>query len=378
MAQTRKIRAFCRALLLAASVAGLGMTSAQADDLATLNTQILDNPQDAELNLRYARAAEAEGQLRLALTAYERILINDPTNEDARRGYERIRRTLEPGYTVVRVDAGVRWDTNPMNLTFSGEEASTYYAHATMVDERAIFGRRWRSVVDGQLEHTPEIEALDYGYLGAQTGPMIYMNPHTAALPAFGVAIASLDDDHFFSEVNASLGVEGRGDSFSYWARLRAGLREYGDAAIADEGPYAELIGGVTAPQFLNDRGTLTVVPWVRWSDVEGSAFSVFDEFAPGQFTEYGLEAEYKFRVSDHLTLAAGGRFRQRDYDVTTVGPDTRSDTYVAPHASIIVQNVLPCSCDVRARYQYRNNDSNDFAANYEADQVSLSLIARF
>ncbi len=59
----------------------------QTDELEALNQQILDNPQDVDLNLRYARAAEDAGKLRLALVAYERILINDPGNEEARRGY---------------------------------------------------------------------------------------------------------------------------------------------------------------------------------------------------------------------------------------------------------------------------------------------------
>ncbi|MGQ0533455.1 MAG: hypothetical protein ACT4OF_12305 [Caulobacteraceae bacterium] len=378
MAHQGKFRSLCRALLLAASVTALTVGMARAEDLASLNQQILDNPQDVSLNLRYARAAEEAGELRLALTAYERILINDPSNEEARRGYERIRRAIEPGYTVTRVEAGVRWDSNPLNLDTAEEEAVTGFAHATLVDERRLGDRRWRSIVDAQLEHTPDIDQLDYAYLGAQTGPMFYVGPHTAALPAIGVSAASLDGDLYFTEANVGVTFEGRSDSFSYWWRLRGGWRDYGDEFTAENGPYAELIGGVSAPQFLAERGTLVLVPWARWSDVEGSAFDFFDEYAPGQYTEYGLDLEYKFRVSDHVTVSAGARARQREFDVTTVGPDTRSDTYVAPNASLTLQNMLPCACDIRARYQHRSNDSNDVTADYDADQVSLSLLARF
>jgi hypothetical protein len=32
----------------------------------------------------------------------------------------------------------------------------------------------------------------------------------------------------------------------------------------------------------------------------------------------------------------------------------------------------------VRVRYQHRDNDSNDPASDYDADQVQASLIARF
>ena len=61
-----------------------------------------------------------------------------------------------------------------------------------------------------------------------------------------------------------------------------------------------------------------------------------------------------------------------------TVGPDNREDTYVAPELGVSLQNILPCSCDLNARYTHRENDSNDVAADYEADQVALSLVARF
>ena len=106
MAHQGRMRGLCRALLLAAGVTGLFLGAAHGEDLAALNQQILDNPQDVSLNLRYARAAEEAGKLRFALAAYERILINDPSHEEARRGYELIRRALEPGYTTTRVEAG--------------------------------------------------------------------------------------------------------------------------------------------------------------------------------------------------------------------------------------------------------------------------------
>ncbi len=379
MALKRKIGGLCRALLLAASVTALTVGAAQPQDLADLNRQILENPQDVALNLRYARAAEDAGQMRLALVAYERILINDPTNEEARRGYERIRRAIEPPFTATRIEVGARWDSNPLNSDLAdNEEAVTLFAHATAVVEAGMGGNRWRTVVQGEVEHTPNIEQLDYAYLAAQTGPLYRVGPHTAAVPAIGVAGATLDGAPYFTEANLGLTVEGRGDSYSYWWRLRGGWRDYAEEATADNGPYAELIGGVTAPQFLAERGTLVVVPWVRWSDIEGSAFDFFDEHVPGQFTEYGVDAEYRYRLTDHVAVGAGVRARERDYDNTTVGPDTRSDTYVAPNASVVLTNVLPCACDVRARYQHRDNDSNDSAAEYEAEQVSLSLIARF
>src|SRR5262245_55908471 len=90
MAIRTKLGGLCQALLVAASVTALsaGAAQAQGDDLAALSQQILDNPTDVSLNLRYAEAAEAAGKPRLALAAYERVLINDPSNVEAHQGYE--------------------------------------------------------------------------------------------------------------------------------------------------------------------------------------------------------------------------------------------------------------------------------------------------
>lgn len=380
MALKGKIGSFCRVLMLAASVTAITVGAASPQDLNTLNQQILEDPGNVDLNLRYARAAEAEGKLRLALVAYERVLINDPTNEDARRGYERIRRAIEPAFTVTRVEVGARWDSNPANLATDEEEGVTLFARGTSVIEAGVGSGRWRTVVQAELENTPDISELNYAYLGAQSGPIYSVGPHTAAVPAVGIAGSTLDGHLYFTEANLGVTVEGRTDSFSYWWRARGGWRDYSEESTSDNGPYVELMGGVTAPQFITERGTFVAVPWVRWSDIEGGATNFLDEYVPGQYTEYGLDAEYRYRVTDHVQLAAGVRARQRDYDNTTVnlGADTRSDTYVAPNATVTFAGMLPCSCDVRVRYTHRDNDSNDDAFEYEADQVSASLIARF
>ncbi len=369
------IRAFCRVLLLAVSVSALtaGIASAQ-DNLSDLNNQILDNPQDVSLNLRYAQAAEAAGKPRLALAAYERILINDPNNQEARRGYERVRRALEPGYTVTRVEVGVRSDSDPLNLR-DGPDATTYFATATLVDERTLGPSRWRTILNAAIENTPDIDILNYGYFGAQTGPIIYLSPHTALLPSIGGAISELNGEQYFSETNVGLTLEGRGDGFSYWWRTRFGWRDYGEGFTAEDGTYAEMVAGFSKPNLFSSRDALIVTPFVRWSDIDGSVFDffTFSEVSPGHFFEYGLDANYNYQLTDHVLLTAGAMAREREFHNAN-----RSDVYLAPSASVTFQNILPCTCDLKARYQHRDNDSDDAFATYDADQWSLSLIARF
>lgn len=377
-----KAQTLLRVLMLAASVTALSVGFAHAQqtgDLETLGQRILDNPQDVDLNLSYAAAAEAAGKPRLALVAYERILINDPSNEVARRGYERLRRIIEPAYTVTRFEVGARYDTNAANVNedffFPVPDSTTYFAKLMVADERALGDRRWRSIFNLTLEDNNELDELNYGYLGAQTGPIFYVAPHIAALPSIGIGAATLGDDFYFSEIYAALTLEGRATGVSYWARARAGYREYEDVdpfvfgTANDNGSFVELQAGLTKPQLLLERDTVTIQPFVRWNSVDGDVFG----FAPGSFTEYGLDANYNYQLTDHVQLSAGALVREREFD-----DFGRTDTYVSPQASIVLQRMIPCDCDVRLQYRTRDNDSTDFVSSYDAEQITLSLAARF
>lgn len=377
--------------MLAASIVALNSGIARAQDggdLEGLNQRILENPQDVDLNMQYARAAEAAGKPRLALVAYERILINDPSNEEARRGYERIRRVIEPGYTVARAEIGARWDSNAVNasddsffLLSDDVEATTYYGKLMVANESEFLGRRWRSILNLAIERTPDIQELDYDYIGAQTGPIFYAGPHVAVLPAIGASVAWLDGDLYYDELNASVMVEGRITGASYWARLRGGYRNYDPDpnlffdTVTEEGAYVELQGGLTKPHLFAERDALLVAPSIKWSDIDGSIFSfgLFEDFAPGKYVEYSVDVNYNYQLTDHLQASVGALVRERDFTHSS-----RSDSYVSPQASVTLQNALPCECDLRLQYRYRDNDSNDFFADYSADQVSLSLLARF
>ncbi len=391
MATPRKIGRLCQTFLIAVSMIALAGGHAhaqQANELEDLNRQILANPQDIALNLRYAEAAERAGMPRLALVAYERILINHPGNAEARRGYERMRREIEPGYTVWRMDVGARWDSNALSInedvfSLSGDdrEATAIVAKMMVAHEDEMFGRRWRSIANLDVEENLDFEDLDYGYLGVQTGPIFYVGPHVAVLPTIGGGVSWFGGDEYFSEINLGVSMEGRAEGVSYWWRLRGGYRDYASDSnsffdtVTEEGPWAELRAGFTKPRLFTARDTLLVAPFVRWSDIEGSVFNfwIFDDFSPGKYVEYGADVNYNYQLTDRLQASAGVLVRER-----TFTSSSRDDTYVSPQASLTVSGVLPCNCDLRLQYRHRDNDSNDYSADYNANQVSLMLSTRF
>lgn len=376
--------ALLRALLLATSVALLSLAvaapaRAQSAELDALNAQILESPQDVGLNLNYARVAEQQGKLRLALAAYERVLINDPDNLDAQHGYERLRRIIEPAYTSLRVEFGEQWDSNALDLSDNAREAATTYANATWVDERRFGDRRWRTYANAQAEITPDIHELNYGYLGVQTGPFIDLTPTAALIPSVGAAVSSFSNRLYFGEVNASATVEGHRDGATYWSRLRAGWRDYGEDATAKQGPYAELMGGVSLPGVVSSNDWLVAIPWVRWSGIQGSTVDFLsDPIAPGKYAEAGIDASYNYRLNDRISLAVGAMARERHYTQTEVAGQDRHDSYVAPKASMTVWNLFDCSCGLTLSYQHRNNRSNDDFSDYDGDRASISVMRQF
>src|SRR5882757_3499706 len=97
---------------VALSVVILG-SPASAASVDALYAEVLRHPEDTQINLEFARAAEAAGKIRWALSAYERVTVNDPTNAEAQTGLQRIRRALQPDISQVTVSLGTAVETNP-------------------------------------------------------------------------------------------------------------------------------------------------------------------------------------------------------------------------------------------------------------------------
>ncbi|MFT3728144.1 MAG: porin family protein [Terricaulis sp.] len=373
-----------RAGWLAACVIGLSFVpalrdAARAQTLDQLNAEIIEHPDNVDLNLEYARTAEHEGKLRLALAAYERILINTPDNAEAQRGYERIRRVIEPPNTSLRVEIGEQWDSNPADLSSNGQSDFLTMGRATWVDERQIGGQRWRTAANFYGEVYQSQTELNYAYVSGSIGPMIDLSPTLAAIPALGAAVSTFDDTLYYKELNAGVTFEGHEDSSTFWMRLRAGWRDYGDTSTSDQGAYVEAMGGISHPRIFSDNDWVVAVPWLRWSDIDGEVTnSNNDPIAPGKYTEVGAEATYNYRFNDHLFASVGAEVRDRFYSTTQVDGKDRHDIYVAPKAALTVWNPMDCTCGVTLSYRYRDNQSNDPFSDYNGSNVMLSVSREF
>jgi hypothetical protein len=364
----------------------LAAQPAQADrpgstpELDRLYQQVLRRPADPDLNIRFAQAAEESGQLRWALSAYERVLLNDPNNYEAQRGLQRVRRALQPNVTLVTVAFGTAYESNP-KYYLPGRGEMQLHGAIDLRDERNINGTRWRTaaLAAGQL-HQRESD-LNYGVAGLDTGPIFDLSPFLSVHPTIGGAVATFDKHYFYSEASVGALFEGSLEGAYHSLQLRLAYRSHGDAFPSSEGFYAEARGRFAIPKVFGDGSVFLISPWLRWSDIDGSVLTnLLTEIQPGAYMEYGGKIEGYKTLAPWLVVGANLAVSHRDYRNDFVGMSTtkRDDTTWSPGATIVLPNLFAAQTDLRFDYRYISNHSNDPAKEFDDHIVSATVVKRF
>ena len=368
--------------LLASAVVGL-TTPAAANELDTLYSQVLRNPGNSELNLRFAKLAEDAGKLRWALSAYERVVLNDPDNADGLTGLTRIRRKLQPNTTLLTVQLGTQFESSPRYYLPPRRGEAQGIGSAALLDERTINGTRWRTngVVAGIL-HSHEHD-LNYGVVGLETGPVLDALAGWAFHPAVGGSAATFDHRYYYSEGSASATFDSNSRGIYRSVQFRGAYRSYDDFFPSGHGYYVEARGKLAVPGVIGAGSVGIISPWAVWSDISGNASVVtpiITELQPGAYLEYGG----RFDIIKSLTpwLVAGLNFAvsKRDYrtDVVVATGQSRTDTIVSPGASLTFPNLLAYQTDLRLEYRYLMDRSNDATKTFNDHIATVSVVSRF
>lgn len=368
------------ALILVLAALSAAGAPASADDLKAVYARILADPTNTDLNLQYALIAEGRGEYRKALAAYERILANDPGNADAKRGLQRVRRILQPPFTRVTLESGGLYDTNPLRQPGGSDAEFTLYAKAQVRDERVIGGTRWRSVASIFADAHTENDNLNYAVLKGDIGPILDIPGTMMAIrPEFGAAIATLSGDLYYYEVNLGATVEGYLDGAYQFGGVSVGWREYDPSFTSDSGFYVDARGRLAKPKLLTDRDVLSLSPWFRWSQLDGSVFDVFsNEITPGKYVAGGARLQYDSKVADWLSVGVFVAVSDRLY-TTTLAPDgsKRQDFLVSPGIALLFDDVLGKQADLNVEYAFEHNDSNDPAHDWDNHSIKVSVRKR-
>jgi len=372
------------------SLAALGFvllaSPANADELKRLYAQILRDPTNSELNFRYAELAEQRGEIRKALSAYERVAQNDPNHPRVMMALQRIRRMLQPNQTQFYAQLGAAYETNPTRSSNNERDEGSVVARLSMRDERGVGnGLRWRTIGNLSGDIYFDTGDLSYGYAGFYTGPLIDITPTVAMHAAVGGSGAYYDNRLFYKEALASIVFESFLEGAFHTVRLRAAHRDYNGGFASTDGMYADIVGRFSFADWLGPNTTVSFSPWFRWSDIGGTSFSILtpsELIQPGRYNEYGARVDAYKRVLDWLSFGVGVAVSQRNYaqgfDVSIPATINRRDVTITPHATLIFHKVMGEQNDLRLQYRYENNDSSVAVRDYENHIATLLMVSRF
>ena len=379
----------CRALAVATYLlaAGVSVTAlaprASANELDALHQQILRNPGNPELNVRFAQLAERSGYLRWALAAYERAILVDPNNPEVLSGLTRVRRALQPNTTLVTVQLGTQYESNPTYYIGPRRPELQAIGSAALLDERNINGTRWRTnaLVAG-IVHGRE-DDLSYGVAGVEIGPVLDAWPGWSFRPAIGGNVSYFDHRFYYSEAAASGTFESSADNMYRALTVRGAYRSYDDFFPSSHGFYVEARGRLALPNVLSTGVVAVASPWVVWSDIGGNASVVtpiITELQPGAYIEYGGRLDLIKSLTEWVAVGVNVVVSQRDYrnDIVAATGDKRRDFIVSPGASLVFPNLFASQAGLRLDYRFINDNSNDQTKSFTDHVVTASVIWSF
>ncbi len=374
-------------LRLGLIIAALGVATAgavRADELSRLNSLIVRDPSNIQLNLQYARLAERQNELKWALAAYERILVNDPTNIEAREGIARVRNKLQPNNTQFIVEIGSAWESNPFYLPTGARGELQWFGRFLARDQRHLGDVLWRTVATGTVDIHRDNSVLNYGYAGVMTGPVLDLPGGVVALhPAFGVGGSYFDHRMYYREVIASLTFEGYLEGASRNVRLRIAHRDYNDVFPSTRGFYGDIVTRFAWQNVITDSDIFVLAPWLRISAIGGVGINVnFEDVQVGRYREVGTSIAYYRRLLEWLTVAVDFLIYQRTYaesfDPVTGIVTNRRDVMISPGVIVILHDLVVPQGDLRFDYHYQDNDSTDPLRPFVNHLVTVSSIIRF
>jgi hypothetical protein len=206
-------------------------SAAAGAELQAAFDQVMANPADAAANMRYGRAAEAAGQPRKALAAYERAAANG--DQEALAALQRLKLAIEPATTRILVGFGVMFDSNADYQTrqlnsgtliterLGGGSDVNVNASLRIIDERVIDGRRWRSRAQLFGDLHARGRNRDGHYASIESGPMFAIWNGITILPSLAGEIGFADYTYLFHSLGLAITAEmPRG----YLKRLRVGF----------------------------------------------------------------------------------------------------------------------------------------------------------
>jgi hypothetical protein len=372
-------------LVAAGAISAFSAAPAWAQDdveMRRVFEQILQDPGNPGLNLRYARLAIDRGEIRKALAAYERILAQDPNNEEAKAGIRRIQRALEPSITRGTILLGGQYESNPRRVAFGGtprpgkRHDGAFYARIQGTDERRIGPVRWRTEGDVYANYHTRFHDIDFGLAGARAGPVLDLTDGIRIHPFVGGSYSWLDQRTFFTEATAGVVVEIEQNHPLKSVSVRWGYDFVGEDFSTRDATFVEVSPRFVFSNLGIERSIAVVTPYWRYNGVFGSGPPGVDprnEPFPSRYHQLGVRADFFVPVFANVTFGVGAI-----YETESDKSKNRRDHVVSPSAQVIVSGLAGGKADLIFSYSFEHRGSNDRTQLYDNHTAGAKVLWRF
>ena len=400
------LAAVATACFSAASLLGTPALAAKSQSSTTFDKLFAD-PNNVDLNRKYAAEAEAQGKLRLALSALERARAVRPDDREIFREFERVRAELLPAATAVTWQLGAAYASNARQANSGALKRGDDVVDGALLiqDERTILGKRWRTfaLAAGQLHR--EFKEIDAARVFVESGPLFPLTEKLWLQVAPGTNIVWIDDQPLFSDFSASATL-----GASFWGMTQTLTARYswrfGESFNYSDAELFELRGRLARTLSIVKGDLAFFEPRYRFSDTKssqpttiilptfvggGSFTAVERDPSPLEYHEWGARASYMFPLArGKIWLGAGLTVLDRYFASSVLDPsalavgvtvgtgENRHDIYIEPTAHIVLPNLIAPNVDLRFDYRFEANSSNDDSREYENHVAGARIVGRF
>ncbi len=335
--------------------------------LSKMFGEIMRNPGNIELNVRYAKLAEQSGEPRRALAAYERILGSHPGNKMALGEIERLRKALgleteagpETNYSIV---LGAKYEHNAAHRdsSFLPFDSAASSVSLGAQDERELIGERFRSNARMYGDFHSRYEKGDLLFIGADTGPVFKFSDDISVRPAISVSHARVKFRHLFNSTSILANIDnGAEEALFKSLDLSIGYDDFATRYPGQDGAFFTT-GANFALADTNTNEALHLSPHYRYSHTTGQNYAKRNH-------AYGLKTNYTYPLTDSLSLAPNLGLTYKNYVGNEIDEkNERWDFLTEPGIKLILSDFLIEDSSISIGYGFERNWSNDGDKTYK------------
>ena len=221
---------------------------------------------------------------------------------------------------------------------------------------------------------------LDFGYIGANTGPLINLPNNLRLRPAIGAAFSWLDRRVLFTELSVLFNLEAQNSGAFQRLDVRLSYDFIGPTfATSRDGFVIDVAPRFVFPNLARQGDAVTVRPRYFFNGATGREANdslVQGDIFPERYHQAGIEASYfapvfNGRLFAGPTIETNVRFYRSNKPASN---SRRRDFYIRPGAQLVVPNAFRKGHTLVFRYQFEKNISNDGAAELPQSHLRCAL----